>query len=153
MSEVLEHIPDPAGMLCLAGSLLTSGGLLCVVAPNDYNPFQLALRLACGYQPWWVAPPHHINYFDFDSLDHLLTQCGFEISLRETTFPIDLFLLMGDNYVGNDAVGRQCHGKRKYLEQNLERAGLREVKRGLYRALATQGIGREVVLFGRAAGD
>lgn len=153
MSEVMEHIPDPAGMLRMAHSLITPGGLLCVVAPNDYNPFQHALRLVCGYQSWWVAPPHHINYFDFDSLDRLLTRCGFESSLREATFPIDLFLLMGDNYVGNDAVGRQCHGRRKRLEQNLDRAGLREVKRSLYRALAARGIGREVVLFGRVVGD
>ena len=146
MSEVLEHIPDPKGMVRLVQNLLTPGGLLCVVVPNDYNPFQYALRKACGYEPWWVAPPHHINYFDFDSLSHLLSSNGFEVVLREATFPIDMFLLMGDNYVGNDMLGRQCHGKRKKFEQNLSLAGLDKIKRSLYQSLADLGLGREVVL-------
>lgn len=150
MSEVLEHIPDPAHLLRLAHGLLSPGGVLCVVVPNDYNPFQAALRTACGYQPWWVAPPHHINYFDRLSLRSLMTRCRFEVVLQEATFPIDLFLLFGDNYVGDDAAGRICHGKRKRFEQTLERAGLRSLRRDLYRALAERGLGRELVLFGRA---
>src|SRR3990172_12641761 len=149
MSTVLEHIPDPQTMLRIAYKLLNPGGLLCVVVPNDYNPFQYALRTACDYKPWWVAPPHHINYFDFDSLSQLFSKIGFEVILREATFPIDLFLLMGDNYVGNDAQGRECHGKRKAFEQNLSKAGMSSVKRALYRALAESGIGREAVVVGR----
>ncbi len=149
MSEVLEHIPDPAGMLRLAHSLLKPGGLLCVVVPNDYSPFQHVLRTALGYQPWWVAPPHHLNYFNFESLARLFSRVGFEVIEQEATFPIDLFLLMGDNYVGNDALGRACHGKRKVFEQNLTKAGLGDLRRDLYRAFATHGVGREVCMVGR----
>lgn len=148
MSEVLEHIPDPKNMLKRVANVLAPGGMICVSVPNDYNPFQTALRNACGYQPWWVAPPHHINYFSFDSLDRLLETCGFEVVLREGTFPIDLFLLMGDNYVGNDVVGRRCHGKRKTLEMNLGKAGMGGLKRELYRAMAEFGVGRESIIFG-----
>lgn len=152
MSEVLEHIPDAAGMLGLANGLLSPGGVICIVAPNDYSVFQGALRTACGFSPWWVAPPHHVNYFDFGSLSRLLEKCGFEVFLREATFPIDLFLLMGDNYVGDDALGRRCHGKRKALELNLARAGRNEVRRALYRAFADHGIGRETVVFAAKKG-
>mgnify|MGYP001558721947 CR=1 FL=1 len=147
MSEVLEHIPDPRKLLETVAGLLAPGGLVCVVVPNDYNPFQQVLRTACGYRPWWVAPPHHVNYFDFESAGRLLEACGFRVLLREATFPIDIFLLMGDNYVGNDALGRQCHGKRKALEENLAKAGQTGVKRSLYQALARSGLGREAVLF------
>lgn len=150
MSEVLEHISNPKEMLQLIKRVLNPQGLLCVVVPNDYNPFQYALQSECGYKPWWLVPPHHINYFNFDSLSRLLSSCGFEVILHEATFPIDMFLLMGEEYVGNDALGRQCHGKRKQFELNLEQAGLREIKRGFYRALASQGLGREVVLFARS---
>jgi len=146
MSEFLEHIPDPRGMLEVVRGLLIPAGLICIVVPNDYNPFQYALRTVCGFQPWWVAPPHHINYFDFDSLSELLQTCGFEVVLSEATFPIDMFLLMGDNYVGNDALGRQCHGKCKSLEHNLAKAGMTDLKRQLYRAFAASGLGREVLL-------
>lgn len=149
MHEVLEHLPDPRDMLRMVRTLLAPDGLVCVIVPNDYNPFQYALRTACGYEPWWVAPPHHINYFDFDSLSQLLTVSDFEVILREATFPIDMFLLMGDNYVGNDALGRQCHGKRKLLERNLANASLTVLKRQLYQAFASVGIGREVHIVAR----
>ena len=149
MSELLEHIADPRRMLVLASRLLNSGGLICIVAPNDYNPFQYALRTVCKYKPWWVAPPHHINYFDFESLAGLLESSGFEVVLREATFPIDIFLLMGDNYVGNDELGRQCHAKRKRLESNLARANLTHLKRRMYEILASVGIGREAQVIGQ----
>jgi len=147
MSEVLEHIADPAGLLQLAHQLLRPGGLLCVVVPNDYNPFQQALRTGCGYKPWWVAPPHHINYFNFDSLGRLCSRCNFTVAHQEATFPIDLFLLMGDNYIGNDTLGRQCHAKRKTFEKNLAAAGQGALKSKFYQHLAASGIGREIVLF------
>lgn len=146
-SEVLEHIADPAGLLGVVHSLLKPGGLLCVVVPNDYNPFQHVLRSACGYKPWWVAPPHHINYFNVDSLGRLFARNNFSIVHQEATFPIDLFLLMGDNYIGNDALGRQCHAKRKTFEKNLAATGRGDLKRNLYQHLASVGLGREIVLF------
>lgn len=152
LSEVLEHIPDPAHLLRLSRQLLPPGGLVCVVVANDYNPFQSALQTACGYAPWWAIPPFHINYFTFDSLSNLMSRCGFEVVLREGTFPMELFLLMGDSYVGNDLVGRQCHGKRKRFEHNLEQAGMGSLKRQLYQALAALGLGREAMIFGRAEG-
>lgn len=149
MSQVLEHVPDPVGMLDLSRKLLLPGGLLCVVAPNDYNPFQQALRDACGYDPWWLAPPHHINYFSHDSLCRLLVKNGFDVVWQTTTFPIDMFLLMGDNYLGNDTLGRECHKKRMTFEQNLEKAGKSKLREELYSALSNLGIGREILLTAR----
>ena len=149
MSEVLEHIPDPATLLSLVYDQLNEDGIVCIAVPNDFNPFQLVLRDHLGFKPWWVAAPHHINYFDFDSLHKLLERCGFEVIYEEATFPIDMFLLMGDNYIDNDEQGRICHGKRKMMELNLFNTGMAEVKRELYRAMAKAGLGREVVLYAR----
>ncbi len=149
MSEVLEHISSPAEFLTLVRRQLAPGGVLCVVVPNDYSPFQHALRTVQNFQPWWVAPPHHLNFFDFDSLARLLTRCGFQVELQEATFPIDLFLLMGDNYVGDDSLGRSCHAKRKLFESNLAAAGLGALKRELYQSLAKLNIGREVCIYAR----
>ncbi len=144
MSQVLEHVPEPAVLLSLVHSQLTEGGLICIVVPNDFNPFQLLLRNELKFDPWWVAPPHHINYFDFDSLSRLLGRCGFEVVHKEATFPIDMFLLMGDNYIGNDELGRKCHEKRKLFELNL--ANINGLGPQLRTSLAGIGIGREVVL-------
>jgi SAM-dependent methyltransferase len=149
LNAVLEHLPDPRGMIMTASRLLAPGGLLCAAVPNDYNPLQEALRSARGFSPWWVAPPHHLNYFDHSSLGRLLANCGFEILAATSSFPMELFLLMGEDYVGDDARGRACHGKRMMLESNLEAAGRGELKRRLYIALAQLGMGREAVLVGR----
>ncbi len=149
LNNVLEHVRDPQEILGLCCELLDDEGLICVVVPNDFNPFQIVLQDTCGFKPWWVAPPHHINYFDFDSLEKLLERVGFEKLARETTFPIDLFLLMGENYIGNDTVGRVCHKKRMVFEKNLEKGGINSVKRKLYKKMAEIGIGREVVILAK----
>jgi len=152
MSEVLEHIPSPAALLDLVHRQLNAGGLVCIAVPNDFNPFQIVLRDHLGFKPWWVAPPHHVNYFDFASLSKLVEKHGFDVVHEEATFPIDMFLLMGDNYVGNDALGRACHSKRMKFEKALADSGFGNVLGGLYSALARQGLGREVVLFARKRG-
>ena len=149
MSEVLEHIPKPADLLKIIYGKLTPGGLVCVVVPNDYNPFQHALRTACGYEPWFLAPPHHINYFNFESLSSLLEKIGFNIIRKEATFPIDMFLLMDRNYIGNDVVGRECHGLRKSFELNLNNAHFNTLKRALYQSFSKLGIGREIIIIAR----
>jgi len=149
---VLEHIPDPVSLLKLIHHQLNDNGMVCIIVPNDFNPFQLALRDHMGLDPWWVAPPHHINYFDFDSLEKLVEKCGFEVVHKESTFPIDMFLLMGDNYIGNDEIGRKCHARRKALEMNLINAGKGSVLNALYKDIAKSGIGREIVLYARKNG-
>jgi hypothetical protein len=143
MNEVLEHVPDPRGVLAVADAMLDSGGLVALMVPNDYSPFQAVLREACGFPPWWVAPPHHINYFDVESIRRLVAE-RFDVLSAETSFPIDLFLLMGDNYVGDDALGRACHARRKRFELALARAGRTSLKQEMYRRLAELGVGRDV---------
>ena len=149
MGEVLEHIPQPAELLRIVHARLSVGGLICLVVPNDFNPFQLALRDHLGFAPWWVAPPHHINYFDFKSLAGLVERCGFEVLHQESTFPIDIFLLMGDNYIGNDKVGRECHTKRMNFEKALVEAGMGNLLGEIYAKFSEQGVGREIVLFAK----
>jgi len=149
-SEVLEHIPHPARFLGLIRDHLHDDGLVAIVVPNDFNPFQAVLQESMGYDPWWVTR-HHLNYFDFGSLHGLVERCGFEVVCEEATFPIDLFLLMGDDYVGNDPVGREAHGRRKTFEFNLAQGGRTDLKRELYRRFAELGLGREILMIARKA--
>ncbi len=146
LTNVLEHVPDPAALLEQALGILEPGGVLCVGVPNDFSPFQIAARGALGIGDWWVAPPHHLNYFDFESLSGLLARLGLQPVERTTIFPIEAFLMMGDNYVGDAGLGRACHNRRKKFDMALEAAGLGETRRDLYRALARLGIGREAVV-------
>ena len=149
MSLVLEHIPSPKEFLKLVYNRISDGGLVSIEVPNDYNPFQKAALESLKIDPYWVAPPHHINYFNFDSLEELLKDIGFEIVLKESTFPIDIFLLMEENYIGNDLLGKRCHQMRKNFENNLYNSGLDQLKRKLYKEMATLDIGREIIMIGQ----
>lgn len=147
LSLTLEHVTDPAAILSKTHELLWPGGIVCVEVPNDFSPLQAAVREALGKPVYWAAPPHHINYFDFDSLTRLLVRCGFSLIHKTTTFPMEMFLLMGEDYLGNDPLGRSCHAKRMAFELNLAAGGMKEFRRELYRFLASWNVGREVVLF------
>jgi SAM-dependent methyltransferase len=147
---VLEHLPDPAAVLAAAVARLRPGGVLCVQVPNDFNRLQsVVCRTVSGTPPWWVAPPYHVNYFDFESLERLCARVGAVPVRRDTNFPMELFLLMGDHYVGDDAVGRACHRKRMAFEERLAAAGEDGLRRRLYAALAAAGLGREAIVYAR----
>jgi SAM-dependent methyltransferase len=146
LNNVLEHVPDPAALLIEARELLEPNGVLCVNVPNDYSPFQIAACIATTKKEWWVAPRHHLNYFDFDTLAGLLERLDFRVAERTTSFPMELFLLMGENYTSDAALGRACHAKRKRFDQALEAAGLGQTRRAFYRALAGAGLGREAAI-------
>lgn len=149
LNNVLEHLPDPIGLVSTAVDLLDAGGLVCINVPNDFSPFQIAGRNAVSANEWWIAPPHHLNYFDFDSGARFLERLGLAVVERTTSFPMELFLMMGEDYIGKDDVGRACHGRRKRFDLAFEEAGLGKTRRAFYRALASAGIGREAVLVGR----
>lgn len=145
MNNMLEHVADPAALLAAARSLLVPGGVLCVGVPNDFSALQRAAA-AQGMASWWVAPPHHLNYFDFDTLTQLLGRLGLRAVARHTSFPMEAFLLMGDDYTADPALGRACHARRKRFDLALEHAGLGQLRRSLYGALAELGVGREAVV-------
>jgi SAM-dependent methyltransferase len=139
---VLEHVRDPIGLLRSAHSGLRTGGTLIVEVPNDFNPLQEAARRTYELDRWWIAAPDHINYFDFPSLTRILEKLGFDIVERSTTFPMELFLLMGDNYVGDPETGAACHRRRQQLELSLDSTA----RRSLYGALAQAGLGRTCLM-------
>ena len=149
LDHVLEHLPNPIQVLEWIRSSLAPGGLLFLAVPNEFNPFQETLVETCGYRRWWVVPKHHINYFDFETLPALLERHGFEVVAKETSFPMELFLLMGINYVDEPQRGGECHERRKRLEITLHRSGRNDVRRNLLRSFAQNGLGRDVIVYAR----
>jgi hypothetical protein len=64
-------------------------------------------------------------------------------------FPIDIFLLMGDDYIGNQEIGREAHQRRKKLEFSFYNSGNIEILNNLYEQMTKLGIGRELVFFSK----
>ncbi len=148
ISEVIEHVRDPFQVLSGVFELLGPGGIACVVAPNDFSPVQETLAEGQGFDDYWVAPPHHVNYFSFHTLASLMERAGFSIIRTTATFPMDFFLLMGENYVGDDELGRRCHRMRMRLDLMLDTPRLRGFRDEMYGLMARHSIGREAVVFG-----
>jgi SAM-dependent methyltransferase len=136
--NVLEHVPRPEEMLRAIHGILEPGGFLYIRVPNDFNPLQAAAQSKLDAEPWWVAVPDHVNYFDVESLCDLTRQTGYEPVDVQADFPMELFLLMGLSYIGDPEVGATCHAYRVEAERSMPS----DVRRKLFRSFAASGIGR-----------
>ncbi|AFV24562.1 methyltransferase type 12 [Methanolobus psychrophilus R15] len=143
---VLEHIPNPLEIITICKDLLNESGMICVEVPNDFNVLQLQThKNKICKSHYWLAIPDHINYFNFSSLTQLLDKCGFEIYLQTADFPMELFLLMEDNYIDNNEIGSKCHERRMKLEGNIDD----RLRRNIYTSLAKLGIGRTCIIYAK----
>lgn len=149
MNKVFEHLRNPHEILSLVHSILVPGGLVCITVPNDFNPLQEAAAEHLGKEPWWVDPAEHINYFDSQSLANLAERVGFRVEHLNTAFPLELFLLMGENYLDDPDLGKVIHNKRKQFEMALEKTGRRSLRKDLYCRLQSIGLGRELTIYAR----
>jgi 2-polyprenyl-3-methyl-5-hydroxy-6-metoxy-1,4-benzoquinol methylase len=145
MLNVLEHVPDPVATVQRCRSQLNPRGVLCIRVPNDFTEIQQAAKTQLGKPEWWIAIPDHINYFNFESLCRLLNGTGFEIAHAQGDFPMEMFLLMGDDYVGVPDVGSRCHERRVRFDLGLMPC----LRRRIYCALAGVGVGRDCLVFGK----
>lgn len=143
--NVLEHVSDPIGLLSEALPLVSKQGIVVVRVPNDFTDIQEAALKKLNVNPWWITIPDHINYFNFQSLKMLFEDLGLETLVAQGDFPMEMFLLFGENYLGNPEVGSICHSKRKSFELSMPP----NLRRDLYRCFAKSGIGRNCLLFAK----
>lgn len=147
MFNVLEHLADPIKSIEQIKEILKPDGILAIDVPNEFNDFQIAGRDAHGLNDWWIAPPNHLNYFSKDSLVNFLENLGFSVKISESSFPLEMFLLFGENYVKDGKLGSHCHKKRVQFEENLRKYGKTETLKNFYRALANLNLGRQISVF------
>jgi 2-polyprenyl-3-methyl-5-hydroxy-6-metoxy-1,4-benzoquinol methylase len=148
IAYLLEHIPEPAHFLIKIKGHLNKDGIIIVEVPNEFNPFQLAYLKKHHTLPYWIALPDHLNYFDKAGLKNIMKRTGWTVIHGESSFPMEMFLLMGDNYLEDSLIGK--HSFSKVVE--MERA-LREYDPGLvsrmYSALYKCGIGRSNIVYAK----
>lgn len=142
MHEVLEHVRDPRWLLQICHNLLKWNGVLCICVPNDYSPWQATLGTK-----HFLASPEHLNYFTPQSLMRLVESVGLTPVRVIGSFPMELFPLMGDDYITTPDLGRTCHLKRKKFETNFHASGRFDDLMALYESNIVHGVGREILLF------
>jgi SAM-dependent methyltransferase len=94
--DVIEHVPDPVGLLRQARELLAPTGVLLVATPDRRS---LVARLL-GWK-WWHYRVAHIGYFDRTTLEAAISRAGFELSaLRRPgwRFPASYLVERGMSY-------------------------------------------------------
>lgn len=144
---VLEHVPNPRDLLQKAHAKLKPGGVLFLQSPNDFNQFQLTVEECYGKDKWWISAPDHINYFDFPSMEKLLSDIGFKVALKEAVFPVEMFLLFGDDYLSSREVSSEITTKKYRFEKALFDTGRVDLKRQLARKFAELNIGRSMMFY------
>ncbi|MES2003040.1 MAG: class I SAM-dependent methyltransferase [Bacteroidota bacterium] len=148
--NVLEHLRTPYETLVnIRKHLIADNGILVIDVPNEFNAFQLAANKEYDLKDWWVVPPKHINYFSLSSLTKVLNMAGFDVVYEEASFPIELFLLFGDVYVGNGELGRHCHEKRMNFEFVMRKNGFADKLNQFYESLAKLELGRQITVFAK----
>ena len=146
---VLEHMRSPHEFFLKALGLLADDGLVFYSVANDYNQLQEIARQKYQIKPWWLVPPEHINYFDVKSAKEIAIAHGFHIENFTSTFPIEIFMLMGDNYVGDIELGKQCHQKRVNFEDSILSSGKQDLLTKIYNQFAELEIGRQIEIIAR----
>ena len=148
LSNVLEHVLDPVGLLQSLRQLVRPGGLLVVTVPNDGSTYQeFLLGSGAINKPFWIAVPDHISYFTADSLRRIAEATSWQCLALQGDFPIDLFLAHpGSNYVSDSSRGPAAHQARLQLEQLIGQAGIDSANR-FYTALANVGLGRNLTCY------
>jgi SAM-dependent methyltransferase len=149
LSMVLEHVRDPESVVrTIIENALASDGILTIESPNDFNTFQETAVDIWDLDRWWIHELH-INYFDFASLESLIRRCGLTPESRDAQFPLGMFLLFGDVYVGDDDLSREVHEKRVQFEKSFHQTGREAELRNLYKSLASIGLGRTAIIHAR----
>jgi 2-polyprenyl-3-methyl-5-hydroxy-6-metoxy-1,4-benzoquinol methylase len=151
LSNVLEHVVDPAGLLTSIAGIMHPRSVLRIQVPNDYSAFQ-AMLVEKGFSTeTWFVPPDHLNYFTFASLAALLESTGYHVVAQLADFPIELFLCnQHSNYCFDRSKGPEAHKARVLVDNFLVAQGW-EAYVEYASAAAKCGYGRSIEAFASLA--
>ncbi len=152
LDNVLEHVLDPLELLINCHKLIKEHGVLVIEVPNDFSAVQQCLLdKEYIHNPYWIAIPDHISYFNNDGLNAICSEAGWHCHCLMGDYPIDFNLLNQNvNYIKDTSKGKSCHHARVEVENLLHSISI-EKTNNLYRALADLGLGREIIGFFRKA--
>ncbi len=148
LQNVLEHVLEPMDLLESIHQLIGPNGIAVVTVPNDCSVVQqAALKYQHIDKNFWVAPPDHLSYFDYVSLQNIAQATGWQCARVMADFPIEWLLFHdGSNYVRDTSVGKRAHYARVQLENLIHNQSVSQAVE-LWTALANVGMGRNLTAF------
>ncbi|HDH00230.1 MAG TPA: class I SAM-dependent methyltransferase [Nitrospirae bacterium] len=87
--ETIEHVFSPVVFLKHINKLTKKGGYVVFTTPN-YHGFDI---MTLGQQYKNIHAPCHLNYFNVDTVDTVLTRAGFEVAEKLTPGILDLTII------------------------------------------------------------
>ena len=112
MFDVIEHLFEPRGVLEATRRALRPGGILVVSTPN----LQALSRYALGKNWAVLSPLEHTCYFEENTLERMLTACGFTILQSRPVLDMMPEYLMNADYTHAPA-GRRAELYRKFVRR------------------------------------
>jgi SAM-dependent methyltransferase len=117
---VLEHVPDPAGFLAMAGEVLAGGGSLAIEVPNLEYTLEKGVLGDLFHE--------HLSYFTGGTLEGCLGRAGFSPSTRVSTGPY-LRGIFRASPAGRGAAGAGADGEEVARTRRLFREYNRTIRR------------------------
>lgn len=91
--EVLEHLKNPPKVINEVKRILKKNGVFLILVPTENFLFRAIWFFWSKWGPGRVWHQTHVQKFNNNKLDKLLTQLGFKITTRKT-FLLDMLLLI-----------------------------------------------------------
>lgn len=143
IEQVLSHMPDMAIALKKAYDVLIPNGVIVIEEPNDFSYLQSqVVKQKLNKKEYWKCVDH-VNYGSYKFWGEQLRRAGFRCLEMQGTWPMEWFAISGDNYFGNDTLGKICHEKR----YKILSAMTFEQRQELGKSFAKMGIGRDILIY------
>lgn len=139
---LIEHLPDPEHFLAWCGEHLEKNGILMLAIPNEWSALQKAANQRTRRPHWWLHATH-FAYWSRKDFEWLLEKQGWRIVSRMGTFPMELFILLGLDYVDRPHLGQMLHR----IVETVELALPLPILRAWYSWLGWAGVGRDTIFF------
>lgn len=148
LTNVIEHVLEPEKLLTSIKKILNPGGVVIVTFPNDFSPLHLLLTSKKKIkEPFWIAEPDHISYFNKSSFDSVAKRLGYNPVFFLADFPIDLFLLNDhSNYALDKQKGKEAHNSRVNFINLISKLSVKNAAELLHK-LGSIGLGRNLTAF------
>lgn len=110
--ELIEHLHSPQKFLMSARNILTRQGYLLLTTLN-INGFDLQVLWEKSNS---ISPPHHLNFFNLESLEYLLKKCGFKVVEKSTPGFLDVDIVKNADKDGDIELGKFI----RHLIENMD---------------------------------